>query len=64
MKAAEKLKSHGISLAKVDATKENELAKEYMVQGFPTLILFRKGVKVEDYQGPRTADGIVEYMLK
>ncbi len=63
-KAAKKLKEHGISLAMVDATKESELAKEYMVQGFPTLILFRKGVKQEDYKGPRKADDIVEYMLK
>ena len=46
----------------VDATKEGELAKEYFVQGFPTLILFRKGVKVEDYSGPRTSKEIVSYM--
>ena len=48
----------------VDATKEGELAKEYFVQGFPTLILFRKGVKVEDYSGPRTSKEIVSYMRK
>ncbi len=35
-----------------------------MVQGFPTIILFRKGVKVEDFSGDRTADGIMEYMRK
>ena len=33
-------------------------------QGFPTLILFRKGIKVENYQGPRNHDGIVAYMRK
>ncbi len=27
-------------------------------------MLFRNGVKVEDYDGGRTADEIVEYMLK
>ena len=58
------MRKDGILLAKVDASKESELAKEYMVQGFPTLTLFRKGVKVEDYSGPRTADGLVEYMQK
>jgi len=62
--AAKELKKDGISLAKVDATKEGELAKEYFVQGFPTLILFRKGVKVEDYSGPRTSKEIVSYMRK
>ena len=63
-KAAEKLKAHDIPLAKVDASKESELAKEYMVQGFPTLTLFREGVKIEDYDGGRTANEIVEYMLR
>ena len=82
-------------LAKVDASKEGELAKEHFIQGFPTLSLFRYGEKVgkfqfyriilyvtyvlknpqlitlsvfflqvEDYKGERTADAIVEYMLK
>merc|ERR550519_1772452 len=63
-KAAKDLKNDGIFLAKVDATKEAELAKEYFVQGFPTIILFRKGVKVEDYSGGRTSGEIVEYMRK
>ena len=53
-----------MSSVQVDATKEAELAKEYFVQGFPTLILFRKGVKVEDYSGPRTSKEIVSYMRK
>ena len=46
-KAAKKLRPQGLLLAKVDATKESELAKEYMIQGFPTIILFRNGVKVQ-----------------
>jgi len=62
--AAKELKKDGIPLAKVDATKEVELAKEHFVQGFPTLILFRKGVKVEDYTGPRTSSEIALYMRK
>lgn len=33
-------------LAKVDASKEGELAKEHFIQGFPTLSLFRYGEKV------------------
>jgi len=63
-KAAKELKQDGIALAKVDATKEAELAKEYFVQGFPTLLLFRNGVKVEDYDGGRTSGEIIEYMRK
>lgn len=63
-KAAETLAKKGITLAKVDASKEAELAKEHMIQGFPTLTVFRKGEKVEDYSGERTAEGIIEYMQR
>jgi len=63
-KAAKELKKDGLHLAKVDATKEAELAKEYFVQGFPTLMLFREGVKVADYDGGRTSGEIIEYMRK
>jgi protein disulfide-isomerase-like protein len=61
-KAAGLLKSDGIRLAKVDATKEEKLAKEYGVTGFPTILLFVDGIKVEDYGGPREAHAIADYM--
>ena len=40
-------------LAKVDASKEGELAKEHFIQGFPTLSLFRYGEKVGKLQSYR-----------
>ena len=51
-------------MAKVDASKEVELAKEHMIKGFPTLTVFRKGAKIEDYSGERNAVGIIAYMKK
>lgn len=42
-KAAQSLKSTGVSLGKVDATEEKELAKKYDVKGFPTLVWFEEG---------------------
>lgn len=62
-KAAQRLKKHvpPIALGKVDATVEKDLGKEYGVSGYPTLKILRKGRRF-DYNGPRDADGIVEYM--
>ena len=43
------MKASGLDvLAKVDASKEGELAKEHFIQGFPTLSVFRYGEKVKN----------------
>jgi protein disulfide-isomerase A1 len=47
----------------VDATEHKELGQKYEVKGFPTLKLFKSG-GIIDYNGGRTADAIVEYMVK
>ncbi|KAJ8450298.1 hypothetical protein Cgig2_004755 [Carnegiea gigantea] len=68
-KAASILSSHDppIVLAKLDANEDSnrELASKYAVRGFPTLKILRNGGKsIQDYKGPRDAEGIVEYLKK
>lgn len=68
-KAASILSKHDppIILAKVDANDEvnKDLASTHEVRGFPTLKILRNGGKnIQDYKGPREADGIVEYLKK
>ncbi|KAK3034770.1 hypothetical protein RJ639_032283, partial [Escallonia herrerae] len=68
-KAASILSSNDppVILAKVDANEEQNkvLASEYDVKGFPTIKILRSGGKVvQDYKGPREADGIVDYLKK
>ncbi|KAF8711247.1 hypothetical protein HU200_029265 [Digitaria exilis] len=68
-KAAQALSKHDppIVLAKVDANedKNRPLASKYEVQGFPTLKIFRnQGKNIQEYKGPREAEGIIEYLKK
>ncbi|KAK6786019.1 hypothetical protein RDI58_014544 [Solanum bulbocastanum] len=68
-KAASELSSHDppIVLAKYDASDEanRELSKQYEIQGFPTIKILRDGgKKVQEYNGPREAAGIVSYLKK
>lgn len=51
--AATELKGNGVVLAKIDATEENELAHQYSVQGFPTILFFVDGDH-KPYTGGRT----------
>jgi protein disulfide-isomerase A1 len=64
--AAKTLDGTGIVLAKVDADqdKNKPLAERFGIRGFPTLKIFRNGEFSSDYQGERTAEGIVSYMKK
>jgi protein disulfide-isomerase A6 len=63
--AATTLKSSGVKLGAVDATVESSLASKYGVKGYPTIKVFPAGKKgkAQDYQGPREANGIVDYAL-
>ncbi|RLN07859.1 protein disulfide isomerase-like 1-3 [Panicum miliaceum] len=68
-KAASILSKHDppVVLAKVDASdkKNKDLSGRYDVQGFPTIkILRNQGDTAQEYNGPRDADGIVEYLKK
>ena len=49
----------------VDATQAESLAGKYQIQGFPTIKIFGKDKRSpSDYQGQRTADGIVQGAMK
>ena len=63
--AAKRLKENypPVRIAKIDATVNTEAAKKYEVKGYPALKWFVKG-KVSDFEGARTEDAIVGYVLK
>ncbi|KAH9617278.1 hypothetical protein KSS87_004503 [Heliosperma pusillum] len=63
--AATQLKDEGVDvvLAKIDATDENEVAHQFDVQGFPTVLFFVDGHHTT-YSGQRTKEGIVTWIKK
>lgn len=65
-KAASTLAADGsaFKLAKVDATEEKKLAKDYEIKGFPTLKYFVGGKFNSEYSGSRDAAGIVAWANK
>ena len=65
--AGKELLGMGVQLGKLDATVHKKIAAEFGIKGFPTLKTFRPNTSsykdAVDYNGPRTADGIVSTAL-
>lgn len=53
-----------IHFAKVDATREKSLAKQFNINSFPTLLLFRRGIVVKKYEGVRTKSALQRYVVR
>lgn len=64
-RAAQKLRENDppYYIAKVDATEQKGLAEKFAVKGFPTLMFFKNGQKME-YNGGRVEAEIVSWILK
>lgn len=63
--AATRLKGQ-VKFGKVDATVEQTLASRFSVKGYPTIKVFDYGEgksdsRARDYEGPRDAQGIIQY---
>lgn len=55
-------KEHGLRLAKVDGTAQRDLAEQFGVKGFPTLLVFQDGKLFDTYNGGREKDDFIAYM--
>ncbi|XP_070829707.1 protein disulfide-isomerase tmx3a-like [Chaetodon trifascialis] len=57
------LKSLGspVNVGKSDASVSTGLAKEFRVRGYPAILMLKKDVKY-NYSGPRTRDGIMDFV--
>ncbi|CCF57677.1 hypothetical protein KAFR_0D00300 [Kazachstania africana CBS 2517] len=66
VKAADILQEKGIPLVQIDCTEDQDICMEQNVPGYPTLKVFKNGelISKRDYSGARSADAIVNYMIK
>lgn len=56
-----------ITLAKIDLSDKvnSEIATKFKIQGYPTIKILRSGGNaIQEYKGPREADGLVAYLKK
>jgi len=63
-KVAKKPGVSGVQIAKLDCTANEGICKEYDVTGYPTLLYFRDGKKVDTFSGDKTMEGIKAYLKK
>lgn len=52
-----------VKVGAVNADEHKSLGSKYGISGFPTIKIFGLDSKPEDYNGPRTAAGIVDAAL-
>lgn len=50
-----------IKVEMIDAEKNHEMAKEFGVEGYPTIILTKNGKNIV-YEGPRTESGFMDWL--
>ncbi|CAG5134546.1 unnamed protein product, partial [Candidula unifasciata] len=51
-----------VTIAKIDCTENAGVCKQYDITGYPTLLWFKNGQKVDKYKGQRTYEALRKYV--
>jgi len=59
---SEEFSNQDVSIGRVDCTEHKEACKEHGVRGYPTLLLFNDGKKLENYMGSRDMSSLKKFI--
>ncbi|XP_050293337.1 thioredoxin domain-containing protein 5 homolog [Anthonomus grandis grandis] len=54
--------NEAVTIGKIDCTEHRKICTKYEIKGYPTLLWFENGQKIEKYPGERTLDGFKKYV--
>ncbi|VEN62587.1 unnamed protein product [Callosobruchus maculatus] len=59
-------KTNDVHISKVDCTltANKQLCNDENIEGFPTLILYRDGIRISEYSGTRTLEDLSDFVSK
>lgn len=52
---------NGLRIAKVDCSKSETLCNKYRVDGYPTILLFKDGLRIQEYEDERTLEMLFDF---
>lgn len=53
-----------VNIGKIDCTEFRPICKDFDVKGYPTLLWFENGKKIDKYAGPRSFEDLKAYVEK
>lgn len=54
----------GPRIAKVDCSEEADLCHSFGIKGYPTLIIFSRGIRKQEYRGPRDLNSLYNFAVQ
>ncbi|XP_041361277.1 thioredoxin domain-containing protein 5-like [Gigantopelta aegis] len=54
----------GVTIAEINCTQCSSLCSNHQVSGYPTLVLYRDGVKLGEHRGQRSLENLYSFVMR